>query len=144
MSNSNFFNASNLEKRIYNYNEYTKNIEHWNPYIEKLEISFFENKKNYFILGPENELGLKYLWKFDLGFNNNKLVLSSTETTKESNPCIKISIKNKIGYIDYINSCGDYRGKDITEWMIQIIKNLDCKKCILHRPERKMRQNKYI
>ena len=116
---------------IINFNEYTKNIEHWNPFEQNIDISFFNNKLYYFILGPINNENLRYLWKFRINYNSNQLILNSIENSKNSDPCINIIIENKIGKINYINQCGDYRGRDLIDWMLKIMENLGCSKSIL-------------
>jgi hypothetical protein len=114
----NINNIKNMNKlydnfNIINYNECTRDIEHWNPFEQFLDISFFKNRHRYFILGPENENKLKYLWKFNIRFNSTELKLYSgkdkknSKNSKFSNPCINITIKNNTGKIDYINKCGN-------------------------------------
>ena len=142
--NNNINNISNLNKlynnfNIINYNEITRNIEHWNPYEEFIDISFFKGKNRYFILGPENSDNLKYLWKFNIKYNSNEneLKLYSGKEKKNSNnslfsnPCINISIKNNTGKIDYINKCGKYNGRELINWMLEIMQKLNCNKCLL-------------
>jgi len=118
-------------KNIINYNNITKNIEHWNVFEDNIDISFFNNNSHYFILGPMNNENLRYLWKFNINYSNSQFILNSTENSKNSDPCINIIIKNKIGKINYINQCGDYRGRDLVDWMLKIMKKLGCEKCIL-------------
>ncbi len=117
---------------ILNYNEITRDIEHWNPYEVYYDITFFSIKKCYFILGPINNKNMRYLWKFNMRYNNGELKLYSIENAPNSTPCINITIKEKIGKIDYINQCGDYTGKDLIQWMLEIMKKLGCEKCILN------------
>lgn len=132
-------NIKNMNKlydnfNIINYNEYTRDIEHWNPYEQIIDISFLQNKYRYFILGPENDNNLKYLWKFNIRYNGTELKLYSGKDKKNSNfsnPCINITIKNNTGKIDYINKCGKYNGKDLINWMLEIMQKLNCNKCIL-------------
>jgi hypothetical protein len=128
---------------ILNYNEITRNIEHWNPYEVYYNIIFFTSKKCYFILGPENDKKLRYLWKFNIRYNNEELKLYSTENSINTTPCINITIKDKVGKIDYINQCGDYTGRNLIEWMLEIMKKLYCEKCILNdQAEKKCNKRK--
>jgi len=117
---------------IINYNEYTSNIKHWNPFEEFININDFNNKKQQlYILGPSNIDNLRYLWLFNIKKNNNELIISSIKNSKNYDPCINIFIKNNIGKINYMNKCGDYKGKDLIKWMLQIMKQFGCEKCIL-------------
>lgn len=118
-------------KNIINYNEITKTIEHWNPYEQDKDLDFIKSKSNYFILGPINNENIRYLWNFKIYHNNDDFILNSIENTKNSDPCINIIIKNKIGKINYINQCGDYRGRDLIGWMLKIMENIGCNKSIL-------------
>ena len=83
------FLLSNIKNQkifnILNYNEITRNIEHQNPYEQYLDLSFFHEKTQYFILGPNNRDNLRYLWKFKLRFLNDEFLLSSTETSNNLN-----------------------------------------------------------
>ena len=42
-----------MKLNIINYNEFSRNIKHWNPYEEEYNHSFVENNELY-ILGPNN------------------------------------------------------------------------------------------
>ena len=48
---------------------------------------------------------------------------------------IPITIKDNVGRINYLNDYYDHRGKDLVGWLIQIIKQLGCEKCILQEIE---------
>lgn len=116
---------------IINYNEFTKSIKHWNPYEDNYDPTLIENNQLY-ILGPINHEGVRYLWNFLIkNMSNNSIKINSIENTKNSDPCIDIHIKNNVGKIDYINKCGNYRGKDLIKWMLEIMKKMGCEKCIL-------------
>ena len=112
--------------------KYTKNIEHWNPFIEYKDINFFISKSNYYILAPLNIDNEEYLWNFRIRcYNNNKIVMSTSSFSVNNDPCIDIVIENNVGKINYINNCHNHRGKNIIRWIIDIMKHLGCKKCIL-------------
>ena len=100
---------------IINYNEITRNIEHWNPYEQYIDISFFDNKTQYFILGPVNSEKLRYLWKFKMRYVNDEFILYSTENSNNSNSCIKLTIKEKVGKIDYKIIWAEADGKTIND-----------------------------
>ena len=57
--------------------------------------------------------------------------MSTSSYGKDNDPCIDIEIENNIGKIKYINNCHNDRGADIIRWIIEIMKHLGCKKCIL-------------
>jgi len=126
---------------VLNYNAYTQNIQHWDPFTQKIELSFFQNKNEYYILGPRinNSDGvyenreLKYLWKFKIISRENEVILNSLQYSKNSDPCINIIINTleKTGKIKYINQCNHYNGKYIIIWVLQIMKRFGCKTCIL-------------
>ena len=112
--------------------EYTKNIEYWDPFDEYKDINFFIGKSNYYILAPSNNDNEKYLWNFRIRCdNNNKIVLSTSSFSSDNDPCIDIVIENNVGKINYVNNCHNNRGKSIIRWIIEIMKHLGCKKCIL-------------
>jgi hypothetical protein len=112
--------------------KYTKNIEHWNPFIEYKDINFFIGKSNYYILAPINIDNEEYLWNFRINCsNNNKIVMSTTSYSNNSDPCIDIVIENNLGKINYINNCHNHYGKNIIRWIISIMKHLGCTKCTL-------------
>lgn len=111
--------------------KYTKNIEYWNPFIEYKDINFFINKSNYYILAPPNIDNEEYLWNFRIRCSNNKIVLSTTSYSNNSDPCIDIVIENNLGKINYINNCHNHYGKNIIRWIIAIMKHLGCTKCTL-------------
>lgn len=111
--------------------KYTKNIEYWNPFIEYKDINFFINKSNYYILAPTNIDNEEYLWNFRIRCSNNKIVLSTTSYSNNSDPCIDIVIENNLGKINYINNCHNHYGKNIIRWIISIMKHLGCTKCTL-------------
>lgn len=120
-----------MKLNIINYNEFSRNIKHWNPYEEEYNHSFVENNELY-ILGPINNENMRYLWNFSIKITSNNIIkISSIQNTKTEDPCIDIEIKNKVGKINYINKCGDYKGKDLINWMIEIMKKMGCEKCIL-------------
>jgi len=122
----------NIALDIINYNEYTRNIKHWNPYEDKIDLSFFKNNKQCYILGPINNDGARYLWNFNITVNNSdELYINSAKNSEEFGQCIDIYIQNKTGKINYINQCGDYSGKHLIKWMLEIMKNIGCEKCIL-------------
>ncbi len=122
---------NNQRSNILNYNEFTRNIKYWNPYEDAYNQSMIENHQLY-ILGPLNSEGLKYLWNFTIKITSNQTIkISSNERTKDGDACIDIEIKGNIGKINYINRCGDYRGKDLIKWMLEIMKKIGCVKCIL-------------
>jgi hypothetical protein len=55
--NENHIDLNDLKNiNIINYNNNTKHIEHWNPYLENIDISFFGNKSFYFILGQKMKI----------------------------------------------------------------------------------------
>lgn len=126
---------------VLNYNEYTKNIEYWDPFTQKIDPSFFIDKKYYYILGPRISIldgvyearELKYLWKFIIVVNNNEIILNSLQNSKNDDPCINIQINlsDKEGKIKYINKCNQYSGKYIMLWVLQIMKRFGCRTCIL-------------
>jgi hypothetical protein len=126
---------------ILNYNEYTRNIEFWDPFTQKIDSLFFVNKKNYYILGPRissldgvyETRELKYLWKFKININGDEIIFNSLQNSKNSDPCINIQIdmKDKQGKIKYINQCNQYNGKYIMLWVLQIMRRLGCRTCIL-------------
>ena len=126
---------------VLNYNEFTRNIEQWDPFLQKIDLSFFLDKNEYYILGPRinNSDGvyesreLKYLWKFKIICRENEVILNSLQYSKNSDPCINIFINtaDKIGKIKYINQCNHYNGKYIIIWVLQIMKRFGCKICIL-------------
>lgn len=126
---------------VLNFNEYTKNIEYWDPFTQKIDSSFFIDKKTYYILGPRISVldgvyesrELKYLWKFKININDNEIIFNSLQNSKNSDPCINIQInlKDKEGKIKYINQCNQYSGKYIMLWVLQIMKRLSCRTCIL-------------
>ena len=126
---------------VLNFNEYTKNKEYWDPFTQKIEPSFFIDKKYYYILGPRISIldgvyearELKYLWKFKIVYNDNEIIFNSLQNSKNSDPCINIQInfKDRVGKINYINQCNQYSGKYIMIWVLQIMKRLNCKSCIL-------------
>jgi hypothetical protein len=126
---------------ILNFNEYTKNIPFWNPFSQKIEPSFFIDKNYYYILGPRiynsdvvyETRELKYLWKFQIVYREDEILFNSLQNSKNADPCINIQInlKDRIGKIKYINQCNQYSGKYIMIWVLQIMKRLDCKSCIL-------------
>ena len=120
---------------ILNFNEYTKNKEYWDPFTQKMKPSFFKDKKTYYILGPINNEDIKYFWNFHIRLNNNELILSIIEQNKNLNQCITITIKDNVGRINYLNDYYDHRGIDLVGWLIQIIKQLGCEKCILQEIE---------
>lgn len=133
---------------ILNFNEFTKNLDYWDPSTQKINPSFFFDIKNYYILGPRinNSDGvyetreLKYLWKFQIIYKEDEIIFNSLQNSKSSDPCINIiiNLKNKYGKIKYINQCNDYNGKYIIIWILQIMKRLGCKTCILEdQPEKK-------
>ena len=35
---------------VLNYNEFTRNIEQWDPFLQKIDLSFFLDKNEYYIL----------------------------------------------------------------------------------------------
>lgn len=112
--------------------KYTKNIEYWNPFTEYKDINFFIGKSNYYILAPLNIDNEEYLWNFRINCsNNNKIVMSTTSFSKNSDPCIDVVIENNVGKINYINNCHNQHGKNIIRWIIDMMKHLGCKKCIL-------------
>ena len=116
---------------IINYNEFTRSINHWNPYEEIFNNSLINNNEIY-ILGPLNDNKLRYLWNFSIKTTlNGSIQIFSIENTNENDPCIDIQIKKKTGTIKYINRCGNYRGKDLIKWMIEIMKRFGCEKCCL-------------
>ena len=110
-------------------------IDYWNPFEDKKDIQFFKDKKTYYILGPINNEDIKYFWNFRIRLNNNELLLSTMEKNKNFNQCITITIKDNVGRINYLNDYYDHRGKDLVGWLIQIIKQLGCEKCILQEIE---------
>lgn len=126
---------------ILNFNEYTKNKEYWDPFTQKMNPSFFFDKKFYYILGPRISIldgvyearELKYLWRFQIVYKNDELIFNSMQNSKNSDPCINIQINlnDNVGKIKYINQCIQYSGKYIMIWILQIMKRLDCKTCIL-------------
>jgi len=123
--------------------KYTRNIEYWNPFIEYKDINFFIGKSNYYILAPPNMNNEEYLWNFKIGCsNNNKIVMSSTSFSKNNYSCIDIVIKNNEGKINYINNCHNHLGKNIIRWIIDIMKHLGCKKCILNDQLKKDSDNR--
>jgi hypothetical protein len=94
--------------------EYTKNIEYWNPFDEYKDINFFIGKSNYYILAPLNNDNEKNLWNFRIKCdNNNKIVLSTSSFSIDNDPCIDIVIENNVGKINYVNNCHNNRGKSI-------------------------------
>jgi hypothetical protein len=112
--------------------KYTKSIEHWDPYRDYKEINFFIGKSNYYILAPANMEKEEYLWNFRIRCtNNNKIIMSTSTYSNDNDSCIDIEIENNTGKIKYINNCHNHRGADIIRWIIEIIKHLGCKKCIL-------------
>lgn len=125
---------SNLDRIAYTQNTLNK-IEYWNPFEDRKDIQFFENKKAYYILGPINNEDIKYFWNFHIRLNNNELLLSTMGKNKNFNQCITITIKDNVGRINYLNDYYDHRGKDLVGWLIQIIKQLGCEKCILQEIE---------
>lgn len=139
---------------ILNFNEFTKNLNYWDPFSQKIEQSFFTDKKYYYILGPRinNSDGvyesreLKYLWNFQIVYREDEIIFNSLQNSKNSDPCINIhiNIKDKIGKIKYINQCNQYNGKYIIIWVIQIMKRLNCKICILEdQAEKKCSQRNF-
>lgn len=119
-------------------------IEYWNPFDERKDINFFENKKVYYILGPLNNDNIQFLWKFNINYNNGELTLGTTENSKNLDSCIVISIKNNIAKINYLNNCKNHKGYELMKWNIEIIKKLGCTKCILiDNAEKKCNNRKY-
>ena len=125
--------------------EYTKNIPNWNSFEEYKEIDFFKDIKSYYILAPKNNDNEIYIWNFNINYrNNNEIILSTKQNSKDNDPCIDISIKNGIGKINYINQCNNNKGKDLIKWTIEIIKHLGCNKCILNdQAEKKCSKRKF-
>lgn len=121
-----------------------KYVEYWNPFTEYRDISSFIDKPYYFILGPVNDKGQNYLWRFRIICSDNKIVLSTNENSNNGDPCIAIEINNNIGKINYINKCKDLTGKIIIGWTIEIIKKLGGRKCILRDfASKKCNESKY-
>jgi len=121
-------------------------IKYWNPYKDKIDKHFFENKKQYYILGPSIYDDMRYFWNFNVKFNNNtnELILGTTEQSLNLDQCISITINNNIGKINYLNNCKNYKGRDLVEWCIQIVENLGCNKCILiDNAEKKCTERNY-
>lgn len=126
---------------VLNFNEITSKIEYWDPFTKMIDPSFFIDKEYYYILGPRINNSdvvyecreLKYLWKFRIIYNNGEIIFNSLQNSKNSDPCIsmQINIVDKIGKIKYINQCKQYNGKHIIFWILQIIKKLNCRSCIL-------------
>jgi hypothetical protein len=107
-------------------------IEYWDPFNEYKDISFFIEKNEYFILGPQKENGEKHLWKFNIvAKNNNKIIMNTIEISKNGNPCVSIEIENGFGKINYINRCRGVEGRLIIKWTTEIIKKLGGIKCKL-------------
>lgn len=120
-----------MKLNIINYNEFSKSMKYWNPYEEIYNSELIENNELY-ILGPINNEKMNYLWNFSIKITSNNIMkINSIQNSNTEDPCIDIEIKNKVGKINYINKCGDYRGKDLINWMLEIMKKLDCEKCIL-------------
>jgi len=125
--------------------KYTQNIPHWNPFEDYKEINFFKEIKTYYILGPNNTDNEIYIWNFNINHrNNNEIILSTMQNSKDSDPCIDITIKNCIGKINYLNECNKHRGKDLIKWTIEIIKHLGCNKCILNDQAEKKCSKRYF
>ena len=92
----NNYEYSNLD--MIAYTKLTSNkIEYWNPFEDRKDIQFFENKKTYYILGPINNNDIKYFWNFNVKLNNNELLLSTSSQTNDLDSCITLSIKENIG-----------------------------------------------
>lgn len=126
----NNYEYSNLD--MIAYTKLTSNkIEYWNPFEDRKDIQFFENKKTYYILGPINNNDIKYFWNFNVKLNNNELLLSTSSQTNDLDSCITLSIKENIGKINYLNNCYSHKGRDLVGWSIQILSKLGCTKCIL-------------
>lgn len=121
----------NKKLSIRNFNEFTRLIKHWNPFEEKINYSLINDNEIY-ILGPLNNESLRYLWLFSIKITSNgNIKISSIKNTDKEDPCIDIEIKKRIGTIKYINRCDNYRGKDLINWMLEIMKRFDCEKCTL-------------
>ncbi len=115
-----------MELNIINYNEYTKIIKHWNPYIDKFDKSMIKNNQ-FYILGPENDEELRYLWNFSIkNITEDHLIIYSMEV-----PSIHIEVQKNMGKINYKNECENYRDIDLVKWMLEIMKNMGCEQCIL-------------
>ncbi len=109
-----------------NYNEYTKMIKHWNPYVDKFNKTMVKNNQLY-ILGPENDEELQYLWNFSIKYiSEDHLIIYSMEV-----PSIHIEIQQNMGKINYKNEYENYRDIDLVKWMLEIMKNMGCEQCIL-------------
>ena len=118
--------------------KYTNNIEYWNPFEEFKDIIFFSGMTEYYILGPLNIDNETYIWSFRINcISNIEIMLTTQQNSKNSDPCISISIKNDVGKINYDNECNKYRGKDLIQWGIAIIKHLGCNRCILNEQTEK-------
>lgn len=64
--------------------------------------------------------------------------MSTTTYSKNDDPCIDIVIEKNIGKINYINNCHNHYGKNIIRWIIDIMKHVGCKKCILNDQAKKI------
>jgi len=118
----------------YALNTETQNLKHWNPFLEKINLSEISNylieNNQIFILGSEkNEK--KFLWLFKIIISNNQIIFNSLKTTEDKTPILDLIIKNEIGYINYINSSDEYSGSELMEWVIKIFTSLNLKSCRL-------------
>lgn len=64
--------------------------------------------------------------------------MSTTTYSKNDDPSIDIVIEKNIGKINYINNCHNHYGKNIIRWIIDIMKHVGCKKCILNDQAKKI------